>query len=142
MIQKTLTTTFEANFIQRTLRTTAVLLLIVFLFGIYYFGFYNALAVLSAGIWSMINLIFLSILIRNAMRPDEIDKTAVIVTAIIKFPLLYAAGYFLLTVEIFDPVPLVIGFTLVFVVIFLKALARVIFKLDYKGEESDSRGIA
>jgi hypothetical protein len=142
MIQKTLTTTFEANFIQRTLRTTAVLLLIVFLFGIYYFGFYNALAVLSAGIWSMINLIFLSILIRNAMRPDEIDKMAVIVTAIIKFPLLYAAGYFLLTVEVFSPIPLVIGFTLVFVVIFLKALARVIFKLDYKGEESDSRGIA
>ena len=142
MIQKTLTTTFEANFIQRTLRTTGVLLIIVFLFGIYYFGFYTALAVLSAGIWSMINLIFLSILIRNAMRPDEIDKTAVIITAIIKFPLLYAAGYFLLTVEVFSPVPLVIGFTLVFVVIFLKALARVIFKLDYKGEESDSRGIA
>jgi len=142
MIQKTLTTTFEADFIHRTLRTTGVLLLIIFLFGFYYFGFYNALAILSAGIWSMINLMLLSVLIRKAMRPDEIDKMAVAVTAIIKFPLLYAAGYFLLTVEVFDPIPLVIGFSLIFVVIFLKALARVIFKLDYKGEESDSRGVA
>ena len=142
MKNKTLITSFEPDFIQRTLRTTGVLLLLIFLFGIYYFGFYYALAILSAGIWSMINLMFLSMLVRQAVRPDGIDKMAVAITAIIKFPLLYAAGYFLITADIFEPVPLVIGFSLVIVVIILKAVARAILKLDYNGNESDSRGMA
>jgi len=143
MTKKTLTT-FSFDFITRTLRTTGVLLLIMFVVGIYYFGFYDSLAMLSAGIWSMVNLIFLSALVRTVLRPGSVDKLAAAGLALIKFPLLYAAGYFLLTVDVFRPVPLLIGFSMVLVVMVLKAVARAIFKLDENviNHESSSRGLA
>jgi hypothetical protein len=137
-------TTFNLDFIQRTLKTTGVLLLIMFVVGLYYFGFYDSLAVLSAGIWSMVNLFFLSALIRTVVRPDGIDKMAALGLGLIKFPLLYAAGYFLLTAEIFRPIPLVIGFTTILAVMALKAVARAILKLDDNSgnQESSTRGLA
>jgi len=139
-----LTTTFSFDFIQRTLRTTGVLLLILFLVVVYYFGFYDGLALFSAGVWSMVNLIFLSALVRATLRPDGVNKSAVAVLAVGKFPLLYAAGYFLLTTDVFRPVPLVIGFSIVLIVIVLKAASRVLLKLDENpaNQEGGSRGLA
>ena len=139
-----LTTTFSFDFIQRTLRTTGVLLLILFLVVVYYFGFYDGLALFSAGVWSMVNLIFLSALVRATMRPDGVNKSAVAVLAVVKFPLLYAAGYFLLTTDVFRPVPLVIGFSIVLIVMVLKAASRVLLKLDENpsNQEGGSRGLA
>lgn len=135
---------FNLDFIQRTLKTTGVLLVIMFLIGTYYFGFYDALAVFSAGVWSMVNLIFLSALVRAAVRPDGINKTSVAGLALIKFPLLYAAGYFLIITKVFRPIPLVIGFSMVLVVIALKAMSRAILKLDDDAvhQENDVRGRA
>jgi hypothetical protein len=141
MTRKNLTTTFRADFIQRTLRTTGVVLLVLFVFVSFYVGFYDGLAILSAGIWSMVNLIFLSALIRVALRPEGADKLASIGLAFIKFPLLYTAGYFLVTADIFRPVPLLVGFSMVLVVMVLKAVSRAILKLDYYNEEG-SRGLA
>jgi len=139
-----LTTTFNFDFIQRTLRTTGVLLLVLFLVVTYYIGFYDGLALFSAGVWSMINLIFLSALVRATLRPDGVNKSAVAVLAIVKFPLLYAAGYFLLTTDVFRPVPLVIGFSIVLIVMVLKAAARVLLKLDENpaNQEGGSRSLA
>ncbi len=121
-----------------------MLLLILFVIGIYYFGFYDSLAMLSAGIWSLVNLMFMAALIRTVLRPGGIDKLSAAGLAVIKFPLLYAAGYFLLTVDIFRPVPLLIGFSMVLIVMVLKAVARVMFKLDEDviNHESSSRGLA
>lgn len=137
-------TTFSLDFIQRTLKTTGVILLIMFVVGLYYFGFYDSLAVLSAGIWSMINLYFLSALVRTVVRPDGVDKMAALGLGLIKFPLLYAAGYFLLTADIFRPIPLVIGFTTILAVMVLKAVARAVLKLDENSvnQESSTRGLA
>ncbi len=141
MTAKILTTTFGLDFIQRTLRTTGIVLIIIFAFGAVYFDFYDGLAVLSAGVWSMVNLIFLSALIRTVVRPDGIDKLAAFGLALLKFPLLYAAGYFLVTADIFRPAPLVIGLSMVLVVMVLKAVSRAVLKLDVANRE-DSRGLA
>lgn len=142
MTAKILTTNFTADFIQRTLRTTGIVLIVTFLFGLYYFGLYDALAYLSAGIWSMLNLIFLTALVRMALRPDKIDKLAVAGLALIKFPLLYGAGYFLFTVEIFRPIPLFIGLSSVLLIMALKALSRAMLKLDFVNQKDSSRGVA
>ncbi|MEE9442068.1 MAG: hypothetical protein V3V99_05315 [candidate division Zixibacteria bacterium] len=142
MAAKILTTNFTADFIQRTLRTTGIVLIITFLLGLYYFGLYDSLAYLSAGIWSMLNLIFLAALVRMALRPDKIDKLAVAGLALIKFPLLYGTGYFLFTVEIFRPIPLFIGLSIVLLIMSLKALSRAMLKLDFVNQEDSSRGVA
>jgi len=118
------------DFIDRTLKTSAVVLLIFLPFGIYYFGVFPTLAILSAAVWGLVNLIFLAHLIRAVIRPDNIDLKKAIGLGVIKFPLLYVSGYFLLTIKEFDPLYLVIGFSLFIAVMILKVLGRVILGMD------------
>ena len=136
-----MTGNFDLSFLDRTLRTTAVVFLVLLPFGIYYFGVFPTLAAFSGGIWGMINLIFTSALVRSAIRPDGADKNRSIILALIKFPLLYSSGYFLLTVEKFNSVHLLIGFSSVMVVLILKALGRMILSLDEtKAEQQKQLG--
>ena len=134
--------TIGPDFIFRTLKTTGVVLLLTLVFGTVYVDFYDALAVFSAGIWSMVNLIFLAALIRAVVRPGGVDKTAALGLAVLKFPLLYAAGYFLFTVNVFRPVPLIIGLSMVLAVMALKAAGRAMLNIDVVRPEGDSRGVA
>ena len=130
MENEILTTTLEHSYITRTVRTTGLVLLVLLPFGIIYVGLYDALAFFSAGVWSIINLLFLSALIGVAVRPGGVDKTAVAVLALVKFPLLYASLYCLFRVDIFRVAPLALGMSMVLIVITLKAVARVLFHLD------------
>lgn len=142
MTQKTLITTFDSDFVQRTLRTTCIVLIIMFLFGLYYFPFYDVLGFLSAGVWSIINMIFLSALVRTVVRPEGIDKLAAAVLIIMKFPILYVTAYFIFTAEIFSPWPLVLGISMVLVVMVLKAFSRVMLGLDEAERKNQTHGMA
>ncbi len=135
-------TGLDLDFIHRTLKTTGVVLLIAFFFGIYYYGFWPALAFFSGGIWGMVNLIFITGLIRAAVRPGGADVLKSVGLGIIKFPLLYAAGYFLLKVPQFDPLYLLAGFTLLFAIILLKVVGRAIVGLDDNKQHNGNFGQA
>ena len=124
------------EFITRTLRTSGIVLLISLLFGVYYFGPLPTVAFFSGGVWGMLNLMFLSALVRVAIRPGGADVASTVVWMIIKFPLLYVSGYALLKIPRFDIVPLVLGFTLVIGVIILKAVGRALLKIDLAGDSS------
>ncbi|MFC1475148.1 hypothetical protein ACFLQG_00735 [Candidatus Zixiibacteriota bacterium] len=121
---------FDPDFIIRTLKTSGIVLLISFVFGFYYFGFYPTLAFFSGGIWGMINLILIMRLVKAALRPEGADLATVILTGLVKFPLLYASGYFLLNVEQFDVKFIVYGFTLVMIIMVLKAIGRLMLGMD------------
>ena len=123
---------FDISFIDRTIKTSGIVLLIAFVYGMYSFGFYNGLAFFSGGIWGIINIMFLKSLVQEAFTPGEINTSAVAVTALIKFPLLFVAGYFLVSIEVFDIKVLVAGFSLILAVMVLKALGRLILGLDKK----------
>lgn len=125
----------DAGFVTRSLRTYAVVLLIFLPFGIYYLGFYRALAVLSGGVWGMVNLILLTAFITSAIRPDGIQTERAIVYGLLKFPLLYAAAYGLLKVPMFEPLWLVAGFTGILAIMALKAIGRVLLGLDRDGHK-------
>lgn len=125
-------TKFDISFIDRTIRTSGLVLLIAFVYGMYSFGFWHALAFFSGGIWGIINIMFLKNLIQEAFTAGEINTSAVAVTALVKFPLLFVAGYFLVTVEMFDIKILVAGFSLILAVMLLKALGRLFLGLDNK----------
>lgn len=120
----------DSDFISRTLRTTAILLLIFVPFGLYYAGVYPTIAILSGAIWSFLNLMFLTALVKAAIRAEGADGASSAAWAFVKFPLLYAAGYFLLKVPVFDPVYLLIGFSILMLVMLLKVLGRVLLGLD------------
>ncbi|MEE8578108.1 MAG: hypothetical protein V3T31_12715 [candidate division Zixibacteria bacterium] len=122
--------TIAPDFIERTLKTFTLVLLIFVPFGLYYIGFYPTLAILSGAVWGIINLLLLSRLIRSTLKPDGIESIRPILPLFVLFPLLFVAGYYLLTFELFEPWHLLAGFTSLFAVMFLKALGRVITKAD------------
>ena len=84
----------------------------------------------------MVNLMFLSALVRVAIRPGGADVSSTIVWMVIKFPLLYLSGYALLKVPGFDPVSLLLGFSLILAIIILKVIGRAILKLDLGGNSN------
>jgi hypothetical protein len=134
-----MTASMDMSFIDRTLKTTAILVLLFVALGSLHFPFYDVLAIVSGTIWSLINLYFLALLIRVTIRPEGPDKVAAAAFLFIKVPLLYLAGYFLLTVPIFQLKYLVIGFSVPLAVILLKVLGRVLLGLDQKKPNHESQ---
>jgi len=131
------------EFIDRTLRTTGIVLLIFLPFGVYYLGVWPALAVFSGGVWGMVNLIFISALVRAAIRPEKVSKRKVLGIAIFKFPLLYLSGYALAIVPQFDPLYLLGGFSSLLLIIILKGIGGSIWQVsDRPAEGENARGIA
>ncbi|MCD6250111.1 MAG: hypothetical protein J7J98_07280 [candidate division Zixibacteria bacterium] len=131
------------GFLDRTLRTTGVVLLIFLPFGLYYLGVYPTLAAFSGGVWGLLNLIFISALVRSTIRPEAVNKFQVIGIAVFKFPLLYGSGYFLTQVKQFDPLYLLAGFSLLLVVIVLRAIGAAMMQAGDKPQASDKvRSIA
>jgi hypothetical protein len=102
-----------------------------FLFVTVYYDFKFGAGILSGAIWGCLNLIFLTHLITEVFTPaQEVRKGKIILIALIKFPLLYLFGFGLLKINYFPPISLLSGFTLIFLVMFLKALGRWILSLD------------
>ena len=120
------------EFIGRTVRTFALVLVIFIPFGLYYFGLFPTLAVLSGGVWGMLNLLFIAALVKTTMRPEGAETMKAIGMALIKFPLLYGAGFALLIIPEFNPIYLLAGFGGIILIIILKVLGRVFLGLDSK----------
>ena len=137
MMKRTMKENLGLDFIQRTIRTTGMVLLISLIPGVYYFGLFPTLAFFSGGIWGIVNIIFLTALIRTGLRPDEVDKLKVAGLALIKFPLLYLSGYFLLQVPQFEPLYLLLGFSTLLAVMILKVIARALLGLDHSHHNSE-----
>jgi hypothetical protein len=119
------------EFIHRVIKTSLVLAVLGFLFVTVYYDFRFGAGFLSGTVWGCLNLLFLTNLITEVFSPGkEVGKGKVILIAVVKFPLLYTAGYLLLRSRYFPAVSLVSGFTLLFVVMFLKAMGRWVISLD------------
>ncbi len=114
------------EFIWRSLRTTGLVLLVWFAFASYYFGWVPAVSAFVGGVWGMLNLMFITQLVRVALRPEGADVRRTIGFALIKFPLLYGAGAALLLTAVFDPLWLVGGSTAPLVILVLKAAGRLV----------------
>lgn len=123
-------TEIDFGFIDRTLKTTCLVLLIFFPFGIYYLGLFPSLAVLSSGIWAMLNLILITKLVKYTLRPEGPDTGRAIAAAFVKFPLLYLGGYFLLKVPQFEALYLLIGFSGLLAIIILRLLGGLFTNSD------------
>lgn len=119
------------EFIHRVIKTSLVLAALGFLFVTVYYDFKFGGGILAGTIWGCLNILFLTRLITEIFSPGtEIRKGKVILIAVVKFPLLYAAGFVLLWIKYFPAMSLVIGFSLLFLVMFLKAMGRWILSLD------------
>lgn len=126
------------EFIYRIIRTSLIVAVLSFLFISVYYSFPFGLGLFLGTAWGCLNLFFITQLITEAISLKKPNKGRIILILLVKFPLLYFAGYMLLWLKYFPVESLVIGFTLIFAVIFLKALGRLIFSSITKGTESAS----
>ena len=124
------------EFISRTLRSAAIVLLIFAPFGLYYMGVWPTLAVISGGVWGILNLFFIMRLIRVTIRPEGVMPLPALGLALFKFPLMFVAGYFMLKVERFDPIYLVAGFTGILAILILRVLGRSLVESNNLPEDS------
>jgi hypothetical protein len=119
------------EFIHRVIKTSLVVAALGFLFVTVYYNFRFGAGILVGTIWGCLNLYFLTNLITEIFSPGkEVKKSKVLLIALVKFPLLYLVGYVLLIIKYFPAVSLVSGFTLIFLVMFLKALGRWVLSLE------------
>ncbi|MCI0406901.1 MAG: hypothetical protein L0Z48_09055 [candidate division Zixibacteria bacterium] len=123
---------FVPVFIKRVAVLSAALTAVAFLFLSVYYQFPFALAILLGGVWSSLNLLALTYMVQQLLRPTPIDWATALASIFIKLPLLYGAGFFLVTWDYLPKLGLVAGFSVVFAVIVLKGLGRMILKLDEK----------
>ena len=131
------------EFIDRTLKTSGVVLLVFLPFGLFYLGVFPALAAFSGGVWGMLNLIFISALVREAIQTGTVNKGRVLGLAVIKFPLLYGSLYALLKVASFDPLHILAGFSSILAIIVLKVVGRSLMQVSDQPERpTDVQGAA
>jgi len=124
------------EFIDRTLKTSGVVLLIFLPFGLFYYGVFPSLAIFSGGVWGMLNLIFISALVRETLQPGKVNTVRALGLALFKFPLLYVSLYFLLTAEVFSPLQVTIGLSGILAIILLKAVGRVFVQVSDSPDNS------
>lgn len=89
--------------------------------------FFWSWEILAGALWSSANLF----LIKNLVQ-EYFTRKRILFTLVLKFPLLYGAGYYLLTLSDFPPWNLVLGFSLILPVIILYFLGvRAAFLLPF-----------
>jgi hypothetical protein len=119
------------EFIHRVIKTSLIVAVLGFLFVTVYYNFRFGAGILVGAMWGSLNLYFLTSLITEIFSPGkEVRKGKVILIVLVKFPLLYLIGYVLLIIKYFPAISLVSGFTLIFLVMFLKALGRWVLSLE------------
>jgi hypothetical protein len=129
------------EFIHRVIKTSLVLSVLGFLFVTVYYDFRFGAGIVAGALWGCLNLVLLTRLISEIFSPGKkVIKGKVIRIALIKFPLLYAAGYALLAIKNFPAESLLLGFTLLFVVMFLKAMGRWVLSLGL-AEQTKTRSV-
>ena len=123
------------EFIHRVIKTSLIFSFLIFLFVIFYYRFNYASGIFMGCLWGCVNLFFLTNLITETTNLEGINKKRVLLLVLLKFPLLYLSGYFLLRINYFPVTSLLAGFTLIFVVILLKALGKMVISSPRKGGE-------
>jgi hypothetical protein len=118
------------EFITRIIKTTAILALVAALYLTMYYNGRTAVGFLLGATWSLVNLYFIKGMVVEIITPNERRKDVAAVLGMIKFPVLYVAGYFIVASGYFSVYALLAGFSLIFPVALLKVLGRVVLHMD------------
>jgi hypothetical protein len=123
------------EFIDRIIKTSLILIAIVFPFAAFYIKLSFAVAMLLGCLWGCANLFLIRILVTKTLGAKIRSKFWIVAIIFFKFPLLYFCGYLLLKWAYLGPngpYGLLLGFTAIFIVTVLKVVSRSILKADSK----------
>ncbi len=126
----------ELEFINRVIKATLVVALLCLIVVSFYYGLPYGMGIFAGAVWGCVNLFFLKQLVQNWLILGPRDYLKIYTILGIKFPLLYLAGYGLLKIKYLPPLNLLLGFSLIFGVIFLKGLGRLFLEKNQTQEKS------
>lgn len=131
-------TTIDHNFLIRVIKTTAFVTLVVALFSFSYYNIYFALGLVVGSIFNIINFWFIKALVTSWVTTKPASSVKVAVLVLVKFPLLYGAGFVILKSGIITAESFLCGFSLLFVVLILKVLGIILMAKNTKSDSSHS----
>lgn len=113
------------EFVSNVIKITFFLAATCFAFCLFFDPSFGS-GIAAGATWGCVNLFLLKHLVQNWLVLGPRDYIRVYTVSFIKFPLLYLAGYGLLTISYFPILSLLLGFSLIFVAIFLRGLKYVL----------------
>jgi len=115
------------DFLSRAVRLTLLISLIAIPVFASVFGIRVAIGFLTGALWSLANLWALTALITRSFGFSRKPRWQKIVFAMVKFPLLYALGCWLLLSPWSSPVGFLVGFSLWQICLVVSAAANTVF---------------
>ena len=95
----------------------------------YYFGWKGGLSWVAGIAWSVVNLAFITSLVKNVVTLEDRNLLRIALALVVKFPVLYIAGWLMLRQGL-SPLWMMAGFTWPFFVLVMKAGGRMYMKMD------------
>lgn len=126
------------EFLQRVTKTSVITGALLFAVITTYLGFSAGTAWIAGCAWSLVNLYFISLFVRTLVANGR--RVRMILIALVKVPVLYALGYLLIWTGYFPLELLLAGFMWPLMVITLKAMGRLILRLDNRSSAFAPRG--
>lgn len=118
------------EFLKRVQSATAVVGAVTFVLVAVYYDASWGLGILAGCGWGIANFWALTRVLTALLTSDGVQRRRALIFAAIKFPVLYILGFLALRSEWFPPISLLAGFSLLFLVILLKAAGRTFMHLD------------
>jgi hypothetical protein len=118
------------EFLKRVQSATAVVGAVTFVLVSVYYDSSWGLGILAGCGWGIANFWALTRVLSAVLTSDGVQRKRALIFAAIKFPVLYFIGFLALRSEWFPPISLLAGFSLLFLVILLKAAGRAFMHLD------------
>lgn len=114
------------EFIGRTIKTSIILSALVFIFGAFYFDASYSLGISIGLLFNVANVWIIMGLVKRVVTAEDRKPLPIIIFSLVKFPVLYTIGYFVLRSEIAPVSSFMIGFVLLFAVIFMKVAGNLL----------------
>lgn len=112
----------DKDFIKRSLKVSTIVAFIFAPFLLIYFGLYITMGIMAGAIWNIVNILLLSQIFTMFTSPEKLNKKWAVLASIIKFPVLYGAGYAIIKYTDVSLYGIILGFPLVLAVFVLKVL--------------------
>jgi hypothetical protein len=116
----------ENNFTSRLIKVTFLMASAIALWMFYLIDLQTGLGILIGASWGSLNVHFLKMLLEEYLKLSAKSSLKISFYLGVKFPLLYFLGYKLLKINLFSVFSLLIGFSLLFIAIFMLGIVNII----------------
>lgn len=114
------------EFISRVIKTSLVISAFILIFGSVYYDWNYSLGISIGLVFNCVNVWFIMGLVKRTITLEKRKMIPIVGISLIKVPALYFIGYVILKADFVPVTSLLVGFTLLFGVIVLKAVGRLI----------------